>query len=432
MIDVTDIIEYNMSCLNQHSLADSFFYLSKKDPERGFTCDLTAVAGCVEGANHDPDLDNPGYIRLLLGSHLAMHLRTRLEEDFGYTSTCGISTNKLLSKLVGGRNKPQNQTTLLAFNDQDATTFMDGHKIRSIPGIGFKMASLLESHMTGAEPAADSHSFESTVTAGDARSSPTISTGSLQTLLGGHGAERGVGSRIWALLHGVDPTEVKEAGNIPSQISIEDTYGGLGTMPQITEELQRLSCSLLRRMRVDLVASDENAESSDEKKWFARPRTLRLSIRSWHQMHSQNYNRSSRSGSLPAFVFDLKVDIEHIAERLVVEALLPLLRRLQNEKGPRWNLQLINICVANMVFGAAEDKSAVGRDIANMFKNQDEALKPWRTVPTPETETEDTDSGEAGSDSEWETSGNASCPQCDRLIPSFALLAHLRYHDMGE
>lgn len=387
----------------------------------------------MEGVNRDYDLDSPGYVRLLLGSHLAMHLRTKLEEDFGYTSTCGIATSKLLSKLVGSRNKPRNQTTLLTLDELDATTFMDGHKLRSIPGIGFKMASLLESHMTGAEIAGDPHSFDSTVTVGQLRSSPTISSASLETLLGGPGAEKGVGARVWAHLHGVDPTEVKEKRDVPMQISIEDTYGGLGAMSQITEELLKLSCSLLRRMRLDLVASDENATLSGEKKWLARPRTLRLSIRSWHQMHSQNYNRFSRSGTLPPFVFDLNMDIEHIAERLVVEALLPLLQRLQSEKGPRWNLQLINICVANMVAGAGEEKSAVGRDIASMFKNQDEALRPWKIVDSPgelENTREDPDSEGEDSDPDWEAAG--SCPRCDRSIPSFALSAHLRYHDMGE
>jgi DNA polymerase iota len=437
LTDVTDIVEYNMMCLNRNVLANSFFYLSKKDPERGFTCDLTAIAGCVQGRDPGLNLDEAAYVRLLLGSHLARYLRTKLEEDFGYTSTCGISTNKLLSKLAGAKNKPRNQTTLLALEDQDVAAFMDAHTLRSIPGIGFRTASLLETYMTGKESAADSHSFKSTVTAGDVRSSPKVSPGTLENILGGPGAERGIGSKTWALLHGVDPTEVKEARDIPSQISIEDTYGsGLGTMPQITEELHKLSYSLIRRMRVDLLAGDSSDDRLvEEKRWLARPRTLRLSIRSWHQMQSQSYNRSSRSGILPSFVFDLNLEIEHLAERLVVEGLLPLLRRLQNEKGPKWNLQLINICVANMVLGAADDKPGVGRDIANMFRNQDEALRPWKVVSSPEVpenDAEDATSGGTESEGDWETTANASCPQCGYSIPSFALPAHLRYHDMED
>uniref|UniRef100_A0A8H7NDC9 UmuC domain-containing protein n=1 Tax=Bionectria ochroleuca TaxID=29856 RepID=A0A8H7NDC9_BIOOC len=100
-MDVTDTINYNMACFNKHSPTDHFFQLSEKDPELGFVCDLTSIPGATIGGNMDllPDLDNPLYLRLVLGSHLAHHLRLKVEQDFGYTSTCGISTNKLLSKL---------------------------------------------------------------------------------------------------------------------------------------------------------------------------------------------------------------------------------------------------------------------------------------------------------------------------------------------
>ena len=126
------------------------------------------------------------------------------------------------------------------------------------------------------------------------------------------------------------------------------------------------------------------------------------------------------------------------------EYLVPLLRRLSTEKSPRWNLQLINICVANMIMGASEDKPGVSRDIASMFKNQDEALRPWRVMQN-ESEVDDEDTGERSvrsqdadetpaSDTEggWQESDNDSCPQCGHSIPAFALAAHLRYHDFQE
>lgn len=439
-LDVTDIIDYNLFCLNRASMADSFFYLSKTDPEQGFSCNLTSIAGCVEGtASQDLDLESPTYLRLLLGSHLAQYLRLKVEEDFGYTSTCGISTNKLLSKLVGGRNKPRNQTTLLTLSDGDVNTFMDSHTLRKVPGIGFKTASLLESHLTSQKIEADSHSFESTITVGEARLHPEISPGSLETLLVGPGAERGVGLRVWGLLHGVDPTEVKEASDIPTQISIEDTYKGLEGLAPITEELHKLSYSLIRRMRVDLVVPDEHADHTGAQRWIAKPRTIRLSIRSWTQLgttQTLNYNsRVSRSGPLPGFIFDLADDIAPIAERLVAEALLPLLRRLKSEKGHRWNLQMINICVTNMAAGAADDKTGAGRDISAMFRRQDEVLRPWKVAPEPQVEdvgqfssSEDSDAN----DESWEHPGNISCLKCGHSIPQFAMSAHTRYHEMGE
>ncbi|KAL6871109.1 DNA/RNA polymerase [Trichoderma novae-zelandiae] len=443
-LDVTDIIDYNMSCLNRSSMAESFFYLSKKDPELGFPCDLSSIAGCVVGVTlDDVALESPIYLRHLLGSHLAQYLRLKLEQNFGYTSTCGISTNKLLSKLVGAKNKPRNQTTLLAFTDDDIVSFVDGHKLRTIPGMGSKITHLLESHILAKELDKDSGPFDSLVTAREARLYPTISPSFLETLLGGPGAERGIGSRVWGFLHGMDPTEVKETNAVPSQISIEDTYKGLETAPRITEELHKLSCSLIRRMRVDLVVSDYGSDIPGGRKWIARPRTLRLSIRSWPKSdasRTQSFSRVSRSGPLPNFVFDLKADIDEIAQQLVAEALLPLLRRLQSEKGQTWNLQLINICAANIVTGATDDKTGAGRDIAVMFKRQDEVLAPWRVASgatdeneqEAEIEPEGSVPEDLDSDFSWEATDNSICTTCGHSIPSFALSAHLRYHELGE
>ncbi|KOS22886.1 DNA polymerase iota [Escovopsis weberi] len=370
-LDVTDIVEYSLSCLNLTSLQNSFFHLSSKDPESGFGCDLTSPAGCLVGApanGDDPaEAKSPGYLRLALGSHLAQYLRMKLEADFGYTSTCGISTNKVLSKLVGAKNKPRNQTTLLARGDDDVVAFMDGHDLRAVPGLGSKMTNLLEHHILSEEASTKrgADPSPSSLTVRHVRLHPTISPAFLETLLGGPGAERGIGARVWALLHGVDYAEVKEAKDVPSQISIEDTYKGLDAPPRITEELHKLSCSLILRMRVDLVApdgdgdGDEDAsgarsEMSRSRRWVARPRTLRLSVRSWpkpnqalaaqQQARITTMSRVSRSGQLPGFVFDLEADVDDIAQRLVADALWPLLRRLRADGGPGgWNLQLINV-----------------------------------------------------------------------------------------
>ncbi|KAM5352004.1 hypothetical protein ACJ41O_004727 [Fusarium nematophilum] len=445
-MDVTDIVEYNIFCLNRASLSDSFFCLSKEDPERGFNCDLTSIAGCVEGtASSDPDIESPAYLRLLLGSHLAQFLRLQVEEKFGFTSTCGISTNKMLSKLVGGRNKPQNQTTLLALTENEVIAFVDSYKLRNVPGLGFKTVQVL-GEQVGADMSEGMSDMpelsECPVTVGRVRLHPSISPGTIEALLMGPGAEKGVGSRIWGLLHGVDPIEVKEASDVPSQISIEDTYKGLDTMGQIAEELHKLSYSLIRRMRVDLLVPDELADAPGSQRWIARPRTLRLSTRSWTPLHStqgHSYGRVSRSGPLPSFVFDIKDDMDHIAERLVSEALLPLLRRLSPEKGQRWSLQMLNICVANMAIGAADGKMGIGRDISIMFKRQDEVLRPFQVIPDREEEGPQEDETvrwdleeDEEMEADWQMGEKVECPICGHSIPSFAVPAHTRYHEMGE
>ncbi|KAM3558813.1 hypothetical protein ARSEF4850_004413 [Beauveria asiatica] len=456
-MDVTDIVDYSLSCVNRSALEQSFFQLAKNDPEVGFPCDLRTVAGPILGPYSSAvDPENAMMLRLALGSRLAMHLRGIIESEFGYTSTCGIATNKVLSKLVGGKHKPRNQTTLLALTDDDAVAFMDTHLLRNVPGIGFKMAHAIESAVMGVENDSDSHAFKSVVTVKEARLHPVVSPASLEKLLAGPGAERGVGARIWGLLHGVDATEVKEGTDVPSQLSIEDTYKGLETMAQITEQLFKLSCSLVRRMRIDLVSQDTNADEPLVLRWAARPRTLRLSIRSWPKPGSgeeRSFNRVSRSAPAPSFLLDLGADVEEVAERLASEALLPLLRRLGAEKGSSgssssggWNLQLINICVANMAAGAAEDKHGAGRNIANMFKRQDEVLRPWRVVMEEQADGEKEeeampaevvvedgdDFDELDADECWSGARGDQCSICGLPIPTFAATAHFRYHEMDE
>lgn len=165
------MIDYNIEFLNQNDLKDSFFHLDRNDPTNGFTCDASLTFGptwpsttgsvtsspSLDQASHSGDAGdaNDLWFRLNLGSHLAQHLRHQLEEHKGYTSTVGISTNKLLSKLVGNVNKPKGQTTLippyspLSDGRSNANLFIDDHDIGKIPGIGFKIAQKIRSHILG-------------------------------------------------------------------------------------------------------------------------------------------------------------------------------------------------------------------------------------------------------------------------------------------
>jgi DNA polymerase iota len=446
MADVTDVIEYNMFCLNRASLADSFFHLSKKDPERGFACDLRQVPGCVHGDTPEvPLLDDHNYVKLLLASHLAQYLRLKIEEDFGFTSACGVSTNKTLSKLVGRKHKPRNQTTLLALEESAVMEFIDAYTIRKIPGIGSKATKLLEQKLLSSHTEIRSYHTESALTVEAVRSHPDIYPESLETLLGGPGSEQGIGVRIWNLLHGVDYTEVKEAVDVPSQISIEDTYRGLKGLPGIEAELKKLSASLVRRMRVDLVTEDRpEGEEAPSQRWMAHPKTLRLSIRAWPEddkLGDWDFSRTSRSQPLPNFVFNLKEPIEAIGDRLGSDVLFPMLKKFHSERDHKWNLQLINICVANMIPSGSQAGTGVGRDISVMFKKQDETLRQWRAdTAIVEDSVEEGAAGEDDVDVEgldmdvsWEAGHDTDrCSLCGHYIPSFAVSAHARYHEMGD
>ncbi|CAG7937365.1 unnamed protein product [Penicillium olsonii] len=404
-LDVTEMIDYNVEMLNPNDLAHSFFHLDRQDPTEGFIYDASHFCGSTfpvtEVALATPDLSSLG-MRLLVASHLQGHIRSKLEHQIGFTATGGISTSKLLAKLVGSVHKPNGQTTLLPpyestpEEDSNVLKFLDEHEIRKIPGIGSRMAQKLKTHLTGKEDS------DEKVTVRDVRLFPGMGPASLEKILGGPGSAKGIGSKMWNVLHGVDTSEILEGRDLPTQISIEDSYGRLDTLEAVRRELVVLSRSLIRRMRTDLV--DETS------RWRAHPRTLRLSTRPRPPPGSETgrtyqSNRISRSVPLPGFVFHLEEHVDALAERLVQESVLSMFRRLHPDKS--WNLSLLNLAVTNLVESAGEQQS---RDIGKMFQQQVEA--------------------EVDVSDEWDDEPLASldCVLCGYPIPLFAIEAHQMYH----
>lgn len=230
------MVDYNLEVLNLHSLHSSFFHLSRNDPTVGFNFDCSRIAGHVVPPN-DLGIDiamkqdlGGLYLRLLLGSHLAQHVRHQLEEHKGYSSTVGISTSKLLSKLVGNVNKPKGQTTLLPpYNASDGTesnvtSFLDEHDIGKIPGIGLKSAQRIRNHVLARPAAFDAGlvygGTNDNVKVRDVRMFPFMGVKVLEQLLGGPGAPKDIAIKIWHLINGIDTTEVACVREVPQQISI--------------------------------------------------------------------------------------------------------------------------------------------------------------------------------------------------------------------
>lgn len=487
-MDLTDIVDYNIDILNFNTLEESFFQLVKDDPTQGFPFNAAVYAGNTYGnadniAGHDLKA-NALPLRLRLGSHLAMHLRHKLEDEKGYTSTVGISTSKLIAKLAGSLHKPKGQTTMLppyesrGGLDSNVTTFVDGHDIGKIPGIGHKLSQKLREHVLNRPP-----DFEKGLVYGgtkekvnvrDVRLFPGLSPEKLEKILGGPGWPSGIGNTVWALIHGVDDSEVTFARPVPKQISIEDSYIRLDTLPEVLKELNMLSKSLINRMRIDLTGSNEedypvedtdNNDFSTKKhiaklKWLAHPKTIRLSTRPRPPLNAdgtrtRSFKRISHSAPLPNFVFNLTDSVDSLAERLVQEVLIHMFRRLHPEKAG-WNLSLVNIAVTNMAETGGESRTASGRNIGNMFKRQEDVLKDFRIVEEIEEDgdwPQDTASDEKTMDGDgkefspapadyddvddggWEDgeeNPGSNCKVCGLPVPSFAMQAHQRYHRLGE
>ncbi|KAI4640961.1 uncharacterized protein J4E79_011747 [Alternaria viburni] len=405
------MIDYNVSILNSNDLSNAFFCLDRNDPTVGFPYDATRLRGHLypktasEHLGTTPDLL---HLRLALGSHLAHYVRTRLEAEKGYTATVGISTNKLLAKLVGNTYKPNAQTTLVppytsGEDDEtidNVTAFIDDHEVGKIPGIGFKIAQKLRTHLLQRPAEFDAGlvygGTKEAVLVRDVRTHPGIGPETLERILGGPGVPHGTGTKVWGLLNGCDDTEVGQAREIPRQISIEDSYMRLDTLEAVTKELRMLAKRLLERMHTDLLEEDDDAHdlstaptsattSKPMKRWLAHPKTLRLSTRPRAPQNpdgtrNRSFARISKSGPMPTFVFSLKDDnnntVDAVVEKLLSETLLPLFRKLHPEK-KGWNLSLVNVAATNMA-DAARERGGVGRDIGKMFRRQDEVLRQWR------------------------------------------------------
>ncbi|KAF2745857.1 DNA/RNA polymerase [Sporormia fimetaria CBS 119925] len=489
-MDVTDIVDYNLALLNPHDLSNSFFCLEKDDPTVGFAFDASRPAGCTfpEGTANTsvlvPPLDELR-LRLHLGSHLAQHLREALRLQKGYTCTAGVSTNKLLSKLVGTVHKPDAQTTLLPpYGDtgdgiDNVTSLMDHFEVGKVPGIGCKITQkirdfLQQKQLQENESSLDSSAEPQPLLVGTVRNHPSINIEALTQLLSGPGTRHDTPTRVWQFLNGCDTTEVGGARDVPRQISIEDTFGRLDTEQDVIRELKKLAQSLVRRMHTDLVASDEDPIPEDtvepdgpsRRRWLAFPKTIRLST-SLRLPRKPNAPRSfsarsSRSAPLPGWVFSTKESVNAVADRLVTEVLLQLFRKLHpGKKG--WDLSLMNVAVTNMN-DAASEKGGPGRDIGDMFRTQDEVLRQWSVNDGPEAGDGDVRYGgddddgvgdgmriEAGTEQRpnepavqdtadvdvdvWESEDedmfddeNFRCEQCAAIMPLYARLPHERWH----
>lgn len=407
-LDVSSMIDYNVELLNRNDLSNSFFQLDKQDPTVGFPFNASTFCGPTFPPQESPPLlDEPERgvqqqfltsleARLILGSHLANYLRRQLEENTRYTATVGISTSKLLAKLVGNVNKPRNQTTLIppysaghAGQENNVSTFLDQHEIGKIPGIGSKMAKRIRAHVLRRQPDTEIyHGLDDAdkVTVGTVRSIPGMNPSKLEDILRGGGWPRNIGTKTWSLLNGIDNSEVAVGRAVPSQISIEDSFGQLDNIQAVRQKFLSLSRSLIRRMHTDLIEDEipttpyvgrslgTEIPAKHKKRWLAHPRTLRLSTRSRlpplpdgsHQYHG---NRMSRSTPMPQFVFSSNDTVESLAERLVEETIMPLFRKLHPPKSG-YKLSLLNLAATNMVESAGTDRSSVGQDIGKMFQTR--------------------------------------------------------------
>lgn len=363
-LQVSDMVDANLQRLQQGSAVKddrsmAFFDLIRHteggapseigkdtdDPHQGFWYNPKELPGYVlpkgdaNEANHSGSDESRSIYeqRLVLGSHLALHLRRMIESEVGLTLSAGISHCKLASKLVGAAHKPNQQTCWLPpshledfaveptspgeadsaeqeamARDAHLTNFLRPLDVRKINGFGSAINAQLKTalkddratttivkgaadprhdHPGRREPAVGSNADNRVegqrwwddppeyqpVTVDLALKAFTLP--SFEEIFGAR-----LGVRLWGLLHGQDDEPIQPSPEFPSQISIEDTYRGIKG-DEIARQMDLLSNSLVKRLETELV------EGGTSKEEVLQPKVRRRD----DYIHEQGYDGVVRS-----------------------------------------------------------------------------------------------------------------------------------------
>ncbi|KAM9100506.1 DNA polymerase iota isoform 3-T3 [Sarcophilus harrisii] len=219
---------------------------------------VVAVCGHVYN-NQSVNLNDILHVRLLIGSQIAAEMREAIFNQLGLTGCAGVASNKLLSKLVSGTFKPNQQTVLMPESCQDLIGSLD--HIKQMPGIGYKTTKRLES--LGINSVHDLQIF-----------SPEI----LEKELG-----ISVAQRIQKLSFGEDNSPVTPSGP-PQSFSEEDSFKKCSSEVEAKKKIEELLAKLLNRVCKD----------------GRKPHTIRLIIRRFSS--DRHFNRESRQCPIPSHV----------------------------------------------------------------------------------------------------------------------------------
>ena len=181
--------------------------------------------------------------RLKTGSIIAQEIRSEIFQCFGITTSCGISYNKILSKIVGSQNKPNKQTTLFPSNSKELLLGLDSFK--KIPGVGSSAIKVLQEN--------------------NLKVPKDVLDISYKEILQLFPDSPDTGIRVKKLCEGIDNSIVKDSNDKPLSIGLEDRFKCITTKIDVEKKMRWL----LRRLN-NLLIEDGRT-----------PRTLKVSARDW-------------------------------------------------------------------------------------------------------------------------------------------------------
>ena len=157
--DATSMIDAHISDLSKQASSSStkaFFNLNRsrtspEDQSNGFFYDSSSIAGVTAPDRSYREGSTDQHHRLRIASHLANHIRQRILTELGFTTSAGISHNKLLSKTIASLNKPDNQTCWYptTFDGSAERDFIGAYELPKIVNFGYRTVKTIRHHLLG-------------------------------------------------------------------------------------------------------------------------------------------------------------------------------------------------------------------------------------------------------------------------------------------
>lgn len=258
----------------------------------------------------------------ILGTHLAKEIRNRLFQELGITSCAGIAHNKLMAKIIGGKNKPNKQTVLAPKYSQHTMSEMTS--IRGITGIGEKTEKIL-----------------SEIDVNSVRDLQNIELDNLKRVLGYDQA-----TKLKDLSFGIDNTLVKTSGLLPKTISLEDACKSISLRAEVEEKFRVLVTRL-----VLLIADDGRI-----------PVSIKIILRKYDGIKRVSHRETKQANIHPSIFkqVDGKIELVDDGQKTILDIVMKLFEKTIDMK------KSFNITLLGLAFTKFQQQNK-GASIANYF-----------------------------------------------------------------
>ncbi|XP_037949439.1 DNA polymerase iota-like [Teleopsis dalmanni] len=266
--------------------------------------------------------------RLAIGTQIAKEIRDDLRTQLGITCCAGISYNKLLAKLVGAQNKPNQQTVLVSSHMDQFMRELKG--LHRITGVGQKTESLLlESGIANVEE---------------------LQNCDMELLRKKFGAE--TAKKLRDLSFGRDTSLVKPTGK-PKTIGLEDSCKPISVSSDVEERFRLLLMRLLEQV-------------SDDGRI---PIAIKVILRKFDPQKKTSHRETKQANILPSLfkttactdTGGAKVTLVDGAQDQLLQVVMRLFERVVDLKKP------FNITLIGLAFSKFQQRKVGSSSIANFL-----------------------------------------------------------------